>query len=188
MVQIQLEINSLFGLFKASASQNTVALELYSGVVAQARQPYFYTDLAVPDTPDGRYDMIMIHAFLLLHRLKRDLPNTGEISQAVFDIMFEDMDKSLREMGAGDVGIGRRIKEMAKGFYGRIAAYEDGLNRDDDSLNLALQRNVYRQSKAEDDQVRGLGSYMRREAANLSNQPIKALLTGKLSFAQPSLY
>ena len=90
-------------------------MKLYSGVVAQARQPYFYTDLAVPDTPDGRYDMIMIHAFSFLHRLKQDLPNTKEISQAVFDIMFEDMDKSLREMGAGDVGIGRRIKEMAKG-------------------------------------------------------------------------
>ena len=186
MVQFQLESNSLFGLFKASASQNTVAMELYSSVVAQARQPYFYTDLAVPDTPDGRYDMIMIHAFLLLHRLKQDLPNTEEISQAVFDIMFEDMDKSLREMGAGDVGIGRRIKEMAKGFYGRIAAYEDGLNRDDDSLNLALQRNVYRQSIAEDDQVRALSSYMRREAANLSNQPIEALLTGKLFFAERS--
>ena len=161
-------------------------MELYSSVVAQARQPYFYTDLAVPDTPDGRYDMIMIHAFLLLHRLKRDWPNTREISQAVFDIMFEDMDKSLREMGAGDVGIGRRIKEMAKGFYGRIAAYEDGLNRDDDSLNLALQRNVYRQSIAEDDQVRALSSYMRREAVNLSNQPIEALLTGKLFFAERS--
>ena len=128
--------------------------------------------------------MIMIHAFLLLHRLKQDLPYTEEISQAVFDIMFEDMDKSLREMGAGDVGIGRRIKEMAKGFYGRIAAYEDGLNRDDDSLNLALQRNVYRQSIAEDDQVRALSSYMRREAVNLSNQPIEALLTGKLFFAE----
>ena len=161
-------------------------MKLYSGVVAQARQPYFYTDLAVPDTPDGRYDMIMIHAFLLLHRLKQDLPYTEEISQAVFDIMFEDMDKSLREMGAGDVGIGRRIKEMAKGFYGRIAAYEDGLNRDDDSLNLALQRNVYRQSIAEDDQVRALSSYMRREAVNLSNQPIEALLTGKLFFAERS--
>ena len=96
-------------------------MKLYSGVVAQARQPYFYTDLAVPDTPDGRYDMIMIHAFLLLHRLKQDLPNTEEISQAVFDIMFEDMDKSLREMGAGDVGIGRRIKEMAKAFYGYMS-------------------------------------------------------------------
>jgi cytochrome b pre-mRNA-processing protein 3 len=181
-----MERNSLFGLLKASASQNTVAMELYSSVVAQARQPYFYTDLAVPDTPDGRYDMIMIHAFLLLHRLKRDLPNTKEISQALFDIMFEDMDKSLREMGAGDVGIGRRIKEMAKAFYGRIAAYDEGLNRDDDSLDIALQRNVYRQSSVKNEQVSALGSYIRREAVNLSDQPTKALLGGRLSFADPS--
>ena len=161
-------------------------MELYSSVVAQARQPYFYTDLAVPDTPDGRYDMIMIHAFLLLHRLKRDLPNTKEISQALFDIMFEDMDKSLREMGAGDVGIGRRIKEMAKAFYGRIAAYDEGLNRDDDSLDIALQRNVYRQSSVKNEQVSALGSYIRREAVNLSDQPTEALLSGRLSFADPS--
>jgi cytochrome b pre-mRNA-processing protein 3 len=181
-----MERNSLFGLLKASASQNTVAMELYSSVVAQARQPYFYTDLAVPDTPDGRYDMIMIHAFLLLHRLKRDLPNTKEISQALFDIMFEDMDKSLREMGAGDVGIGRRIKEMAKAFYGRIAAYDEGLNRDDDSLDIALQRNVYRQSSVKNEQVSALGSYIRREAVNLSEQPTEALLSGRLSFADPS--
>ncbi|MDP6896128.1 MAG: ubiquinol-cytochrome C chaperone family protein [Rhodospirillales bacterium] len=181
-----MERNSLFGLFKASASQNTVAMELYSSVIAQARQPYFYTDLAVPDTPDGRYDMIMIHAFLILHRLKRDLPNTKEISQALFDIMFEDMDKSLREMGAGDVGIGRRIKEMAKAFYGRIAAYDEGLNRDDDSLDIALQRNVYRQSSVKNEQVSALGSYIRREAVNLSDQPTEVLLGGKLSFADPS--
>ena len=181
-----MERNSLFGLFKASPSQNTVAMELYSSVVAQARQPYFYTHLAVPDTPDGRYDMIMIHAFLLLHRLKRDLPNTKEISQALFDIMFEDMDKSLREMGAGDVGIGRRIKEMAKAFYGRIAAYDEGLNRDDDRLNVALQRNVYRQSSVKNEQISALGSYIRREAVNLSDQPTEAILGGRLSFVDPS--
>tara|TARA_B100001142_G_scaffold136025_1_gene137454 strand:+ start:150 stop:698 length:549 start_codon:yes stop_codon:yes gene_type:complete len=181
-----MERNSLFGLFKANASQNAVAMKLYSSVVAQARQPYFYTDLAVPDTPDGRYDMIMIHAFLLLHRLKRDLPNTKEISQALFDIMFEDMDKSLREMGAGDVGIGRRIKEMAKAFYGRIAAYEKGLNRDDNSLDIAIQRNVYRQSSVRNEQISALGSYIRREAVNLSDQPTEAILGGRLSFVDPS--
>ena len=181
-----MERNLLFRLFSASATQNNVAMELYLEVVTQARQPYFYTDLAVPDTPDGRYDMIMIHAFLLLHRLKRDLPHTEELSQDLFDIMFEDMDKSLREMGAGDVGIGRRIKEMAKAFYGRIAAYNDSLKRVDDSLNIALQRNVYRQSSVDNRQIKALGSYIRREAANLSDQPIEALLVGKLSFGDPS--
>lgn len=181
-----MERNLLFRLFSTGATQNNVAMDLYLGLVKQARQPYFYTDFGVPDTPDGRYDMIMIHAFLLLHRLKRDLPNTEEISQDLFDIMFEDMDKSLREMGAGDVGIGRRIKEMAKAFYGRIAAYDDSLKRDDDSLDIALQRNVYRQSSVNNEQVKALGLYIRREAANLSKQPIEALLSGKLSFAGPS--
>ena len=183
-----MECNLLFEMFKTSASQNTVAMELYSGVVLQARKPYFYANLGVPDTPDGRYDMIMIHAFLLLHRLKRDLPSTEKISQALFDVMFEDMDESLREMGAGDVGIGRRVKEMAKAFYGRIAVYDEGLSRDDDSLDIALRRNVYRQSNAEDEQIRALGCYMRRGAAYLSEQATETLLRGKLSFAEPSQY
>ena len=176
----------MYGIFKLSASENNAAISLYSVLVSQARQPLFYKEWAVPDTPSGRYDMIMIHAFLLLHRLKHDGSITKDISQAVFDLMFEDMDKNLREMGAGDVGVGHRIKEMAKAFYGRIAAYEEGLTRSDDHLEKAIRRNDYRNASAADNQITQLSYYMRSEVANLAIQPTDALLNGILIFNNPS--
>ena len=176
----------MYRLFKLRASKNKVAVNLYNALVKQARLPVFYATGAVPDTPNGRYDMIMIHAFLLLHRLKRDRGVTQEIGQAVFDVMFQDMDKNLREMGAGDVGVSHRIKDMAKAFYGRIAVYEDGLNRSDGGLESAIKRNVYRNSSVANEQINWLCNYIRNQTVSLASQSTDALLNGKLEFSKPS--
>jgi cytochrome b pre-mRNA-processing protein 3 len=120
---------------------------LYARIVARAREPAFYRDHGVPDTVEGRFEMIALHAFLVLHRLKEskaaDGPDEGALGQALFDLMFADMDRSLREMGVGDLGVGRRVKAMAQAFYGRIAAYEGGLAGGDGALAVALERNVF---------------------------------------------
>lgn len=80
------------------------AHSLYLRVVAQARQPAFYADFGVPDTVDGRFDLVVLHVFLVLHRLKQDHPQASDLAQALFDTLFQDMDQSLRELGAGDMG------------------------------------------------------------------------------------
>ena len=98
-------------LFKRERTEAPATL-LYAKLVAQARQPEFYARCGVPDTVDGRFDLISLHLFLVLHRLKRDRPESADLAQAVFDLMFHDMDQSLREMGAGDLGVGRRVKVM----------------------------------------------------------------------------
>jgi cytochrome b pre-mRNA-processing protein 3 len=98
------------------------AYAAYASIVEQARAPDFFVRLDVPDTLDGRYEMIALHMFLVLNRLKAEHEATAEFSQALFDAMFADLDRGLREMGATDMGVGKRVKEMAKGFYGRIAA------------------------------------------------------------------
>ncbi len=175
----------MFKLFKPNAPQNIVAMCLYEEVVKQARQSIFYSELKVPDTPDGRYDMIMIHAFLLLYRLKKDHRATATISQTVFDLLFEDMDKNLREMGFGDVGVSNRVKDMAKAFYGRIAAYEDGLSCAGDQLETAIKRNVYRNTSVAQEKIAKLCDYIRGEADNLAAQSTKELLDGKLVFRNP---
>jgi len=95
----------------------------YRRVVEQARQPMFFTGFGVPDTVDGRFELICLHAFLYLHRLKSERPRSMAVSQAFFDAMFADMDRGLREMGTGDLSVGRHVKRMAQGFYGRIRAY-----------------------------------------------------------------
>ena len=182
------------------------AHQLYAAIVAQARSPVFYQEFGVPDTVDGRFELIALHAFLLLHRLKRDPARTGRLAQAVFDAMFLDMDASLREMGAGDLGVGRRVKQMATGFYGRIAAYEAGLTadgpasgHDDDSILVqALRRNVYGtvqpQSGRPEDPVSlpggsmavPLAAYVRRAVTDLAAQPLEALLAGRIDFPIPN--
>ena len=98
--------------------------QLYRRLVRQARDPVFYLHLGVPDTPDGRFDMIILHAFLVIRRLKAEHERTVGLAQAIFDLMFADMDQNLREMGVGDLGVSKRIKGMAEACYGRTVAYE----------------------------------------------------------------
>ena len=123
-------------------SENEVAARLYERLVEQARRPGFFRDLQIPDSLDGRFEMIALHVFLVLHRLKASGADTRTLAQALHDHFFADMDRCLREMGAGDLGVGKRVKRMAEGLYGRIPAYEAALG-DDDAAAAALRRNLF---------------------------------------------
>ena len=87
-------------LFRSKPHEES-ARTLYAQIVAQARQPAFFRDCGLPDTIDGRFDLLVLHVFLVMHRLKQDRADTAELSQALFDVLFQDMDESLRELGAG---------------------------------------------------------------------------------------
>lgn len=163
-----------------------VARRLYSQAVEKARQPEFYLYCGVPDTPDGRFDMVVLHVVLVMRRLKRDHAQTAETAQALFDLMFADMDQNLREMGVGDVGVGPRIKGMARGFFGRLAAYDLALGaKDDSALCAALRRNLYRKCRPHDRDVEAVAFYMREEAAKLDALPIKVILDGPIFTSAP---
>ena len=164
---------------------------LYLALVAQARKPAFYEGFGVPDTVDGRFDMIALHAFLLLHRLKGARQEAAreaaaELGQEIFDLMFADMDRNLREMGAGDLGIAPRVKKMIGAFYGRIAAYEAGLAAPKSSvLPDAIRRNLFRGVEPTDREVEAMADYVRHQAAFLADQPADQLLAGIVRFAAP---
>ncbi len=167
--------------FRRSPEQRPAA-DLYDAVVAQSRRPEFYQNLGVPDTVDGRFDMIVVHAFLLLRRLKDERKQGENLPQVFFDTMFGDMDRSLREMGAGDLGVGRRVKAMAKSFYGRIAAYERGLAGPVGELEDALERNLYGTIEGDTAHIAAMAEYMRREARGLERQSGADLLSGQVVF------
>jgi cytochrome b pre-mRNA-processing protein 3 len=171
-------------LFKMAESARGAGL-LYRAAVEQARRPAFYALHGVPDTIDGRFDMVALHVFLILHRLKRDGQAQGAVGQALFDLMFADMDGSLREMGVGDLSVGRKIKQMATGFYGRVAAYETGLASRGGELERALRRNLYGTAAPAPAQVAAVESYVRHQAAFLAGQPGDALMRGEVAFAPP---
>lgn len=164
------------------------ARRLYVLAVHQARQPEFYLQWSVPDTADGRFDMVVLHVVLVMRRLKRDHEQAAGTAQALFDLMFADMDQNLREMGVGDMVIGKRVKAMAKSFFGRLAAYDFALSAEDDiALCAALRRNLYRKCSPGDGAVTAMASYVRRESAKLEGLPIKALLIGDFSFGVASM-
>ena len=172
-------------LFRANPVQHAAELA-YRRVVEQARQPGFFVDGGVPDTIDGRFELICLHAFLYLHRLAREQPQSARLGQRFFDLMFADFDRSLREMGTGDLSVGREVKRMAQAFYGRIAAYEEGLAADDAILQPALARNLFGTAPQSAAQLAAMADYMRREAAQLGRQDAAALLAGDVIFGHPS--
>lgn len=117
---------------------------VYGQIVAQARQPAFYEDIGVPDTVDGRFDMIVLHLVMVLRRLRRDGAAGRDLAQGLVDRFFEDMDHSLREMGVSDIAVPKRMKQMIKAFYGRAAAYEDAFAAEDGAaLAAAIARNIF---------------------------------------------
>lgn len=117
---------------------------IYAMIVAQSRQPAFYTDYGVEDTMGGRYDLLILHAFLVLRRLSAAEVGLGSLGQSVCDILFRELDRALRESGVGDLSVPKRIKKMAKAFYGRVEVYGLALQDGDmDALAAAIERNVY---------------------------------------------
>lgn len=173
----------------------TAAAHLYVAVVEQARRPDFYARWAVPDSLDGRFELIALHTFLVMHRLAAE-PDEGarDLSQALFDRLFADMDRSLRELGVGDMGIGRRIQAMAQGFYGRMAAYRqaieadggpDGGSDDGEALEAALQRNLYGTLRDEVVPAGAMAGYVRDAVRHLASQASGDLAAGRVTFPPP---
>lgn len=162
---------------------------IYGALVSQARSPALYLHAGVPDTLEGRFEMVLLHVFLALRRLRFvSEPHIAEakaLSQRVFDILFDDMDQTLREIGISDLKVGKEIKGMASSFYGRIEAYDKGLDAEDEAvLRAALTRNVYPAEPAPSaDDIDALVAYVRRAEAALRNCPIETLLAGEIAVA-----
>jgi len=163
------------------------AADFYAAVVAQAREPAFYRDLAVPDTLDGRFDLLVLHVILVMHRLKGQGAEAEEWSRALYETMITDFDRSLREMGVGDTGIAKRVKAMVRGAHGRLLAYDAALAAPDDSaLEVALDNNVYGTVRdVPPDALRAMAAYVRRLVADLAAQPLADLLAGRIRFLPP---
>ena len=170
--------------FRRGSRDRQAARALYEAIVEQARREEFYAHAGVPDTVDGRFELICLHAFLVLRRLKSD-KSAADVAQALFDTMFVDMDRNLREMGAGDLGVARRVKAMAKAFYGRIAAYGSALDEGRERLRDVLTNNLYGTVRPEPMHVAWLAEYLGRESASLDRADVAGLAAGRVTFGPP---
>lgn len=163
------------------------ANDLYLTLVEQARHPQFYGPAGVPDTLDARFEMIVLHAYIVIRRLRGSGEEGGRIAQSLFDQMFADMDRNLREIGVGDLSVGKQIKRMAKRFYGSVDAYDRGLEApDDDALAAALERNVFGQDGPPTKAARSLSRYVSREMGAQAKADEGELLSGRVRFGPPA--
>jgi len=161
-------------------SKDSVAA-IYAVIVTQARQAVFYRDLAVPDSVEGRFDLVLLHVWLVLRRLRA--LSQAQLSQAVFDRFCEDMDDNLREMGISDVALKKRMRKVGEAFYGRSQAYDQAFDQGDDALEKVLCRNVF--NGAESAQAQRLAAYVRAAERDLNSFHEAAFLDVSFHFPMP---
>jgi cytochrome b pre-mRNA-processing protein 3 len=157
---------------------------IYGMIVTQAREPLFYRDLGVPDTVNGRFDLLLLHLWLVLRRI-RPIEGGAELAQALFDHFCEDMDANLREMGVGDLTVPKRMQAFGEAFYGRTAAYDMALTEGREPLAQALRKNVLSGEKIE--QARQLADYTVAVIAALAKFDDAMLLAASWRFPSPLL-
>jgi cytochrome b pre-mRNA-processing protein 3 len=170
-------------LFKKKISEHIVA-KLYGTIVEQARRPEFFTSLGVPDTVEGRFEMVALHAWLVMRRLAQGGASAAAFNQALCDFMFADMDFNLRELGASDMKVGEKVKDLAIHYNGRVHAYNAGLAAAEPGVLVdALDRNLYGSTLPDPAHVAAMAAYVRRQQAHLEGFPIDRLLAGDVVFA-----
>src|SRR5579875_3062230 len=157
---------------------------LYTVASAQARNPVFYRSFGVPDTPEGRFELYTLHVLLVLHRLKAQGPRATETGQGLFDAFLRSLDDGLREMGVGDLSVGKKMRKLGEAIYGRVKNFDAALARlpDEEPLRALIARTVY--AGAETAHAGELAAYAARSAAALAEQDLAQLLEGHLHWPE----
>ncbi|KWV46926.1 ubiquinol-cytochrome C chaperone [Bradyrhizobium macuxiense] len=155
---------------------------IYGMIVTQAREPLFYRDLGVPDTVNGRFDLLVMHLWLVLRQLK-SAGAGADLSQALFDHFCIDMDDNLREMGVGDITVPKRMQAFGEAFYGRTAAYDLALTGSDEALAQSFCKNIL--NGKDIDKARELAVYARQAMAALARVDLAGLIQGAWRFPVP---
>lgn len=169
---------------RRQALQETIE-RLYGAIVAQSRLPSFYMDYAVPDTPEGRFDLLVLHVHLVFRRLAADAA-TGDTAQQVFDHFIADMDSAVRELGVGDMKVGKKMRSIGEAYYGRANAYDAALKQTGIAdLASSLARNIFGSDPARTVEAERLAHYVRDTVAGLSAQDRQAIAGGDLAFPDP---
>src|SRR4030088_1146999 len=156
---------------------------IYVMIVTQAREPLFYRDLGVPDTVNGRFDLLVLHLWMVLRRLN-SIEGGVALAQMLFDRFCDDMDANLREMGVGDLTVPKRMQAFGEAFYGRAAAYDLALTAGAEPLAQALCKNILNGKEFE--KARQLAFYAEAAIAALAGLDDAAMQSGSWRFPSPA--
>jgi cytochrome b pre-mRNA-processing protein 3 len=175
----------IFQVFRRGPRRATIDA-LYGTIVAQARRPAFYRDFAVPDTVEGRFEMIVLHVALFFRRVRDERDGVRALGQGVFDSFCRDLDHSLREMGVGDLAVPKRMRGLGEAFYGRAQSYDRALGGGDQAaLAGALARNVFAAGGAPPPGAHRLAAYVAAAQRHLAAQEGAAFARAALDFPDP---
>lgn len=168
-------------LFRPRAAQ-AMGRALYAHAVEQSREPALYGALGVPDTVEGRFEIYTLHVVLLLDRLRRQGDQAAETAQGLFDTYVKALDHALREMGVGDLSVGKKMRRLGEAFYGRVKSYEQAFAAlpAANELEALLGRTVY--AVADVDRASDLARYVAAQRERLAAQPLAGLLEGHVGW------
>lgn len=197
-----LEQKSMFGLLfnqknREKRRHAQIAAQLYGQALTQTRRETFYTEYGVPDSFDGRFDLLLVHVFIILHNLMGD-DAYEDLSQALFDATFKDMDQTLREMGIGDMGVPKHMKRMMKAFNGRMHSYQLAMSPDSvppdvlpegvvhGSMEEALRRNLYGTVENGEEQLASdIAKMIGYVQSSVEKADVEDIKQGRLDYAAP---
>ncbi len=158
----------MFSWFHNRKQQETTAQNIYGSIVAQARQPDFYAKLSVPDTLEGRFEILLIHVFLVTHTLQAADRDYGVLTTRLIELFIVDIDATMRELGVSDMRVSKKMHVLTDVFYSRMHVYRDAIaGREGDGLAAVLLEHVYQGDAARRCNARKLASYMMRSAKKL---------------------
>jgi len=173
-----------FPLFRRNIRQDTIS-SLYGTIVAQSRLPCFYREFGVPDTVNGRFDLLVLHLAVVLDRLAED-PALRALGQALFDRFCADMDHNLREMGVGDLSVLKEMQRMGEAYYGRAQAYRSALAaHGEQALVETVKKNIYAGAPPNPAAPARLAAYMREAVRDVGVQQPAELMAGELRLPDP---
>ncbi|MEM7043936.1 MAG: ubiquinol-cytochrome C chaperone family protein [Pseudomonadota bacterium] len=159
----------------------SIAHRLYDRLVRHARFPIYYGRLGVPDTPEGRFEVLALHVGLAVRKLSSQGDEGRKAGQALFDLMVADLDMNLRELGVGDLSVGKQVKRLAQQFYARLAVLSDAFDDDrHDVLSPMLQTNVVASSPSASEQAAALADIVVALSEALDRHDPVELMAGKV--------
>ena len=167
--------------------QNNTVVRIYQNIVKISRSKFFYTDLMLEDTFETRFDLVIFHAFIIFHFYKEQKIENSNVSQELFDYMFNDFENNLREMGFGDIAVNKKMKTFIKAFYGRIAQYNKGISeyfdaQDKTLLEQSILNNIFKGKKKEEVNVNDFIAYMINNIYHFAKKPESENLRNNFNF------
>jgi len=180
----------MLNLIRQRVQKKRSAEQLYGSIVAQARREDFYRLWRIPDTIDGRFDMIVVHLFLVLCRMKQEGDDGEQAGRLLIEAFFSDMDDSVRELGAGDLGVPKHVRKMAGAFYGRLSAYEKAEEGGEiGALAHVVRRNFFPDEQGDENgpeaqAATAVARYMQESREVLQQISFEQLTAGRVTFSR----